>query len=283
MFSSVRTVATPAVCCTTALMWMGITLRFSKSPKARTHNFYNNNIWSFQKKVSFKYIFPFYIISEAASDGMADGVKMNGSVNGFGSLAGSAPMSPLSSSLSSILQQPEESIPFVPLSPALLNDEYMLSLGDEQGISDLFDSCDLDTLALDDLLRIWAIPEASRTWFQVSWPVVLSSWMKSRLTRLMGRKSGDELQTEFPHHIWHSVYAWIFRFTASGSKVSLVSYCTDGFLYPDNVILKLFLVWWVAWIVWLVCKCYTGFCDGQPLRIMQKVHNFLKNRVFLYS
>lgn len=107
-----------------------------------------------KKKVSIKCIFPFYIISETASDGMPDGVKMNGSVNGFGSLAGSAPMSPLSSSLSSILQQPEESIPFVPLSPALLNDEYMLSLGDEQGISDLFDSCDLDTLALDDLLRI---------------------------------------------------------------------------------------------------------------------------------
>ncbi|ROK35732.1 Transcription factor E2F3 [Anabarilius grahami] len=93
-------------------------------------------------------------VFKAASDGMADGVKMNGNVNGFGSLSGSAPMSPLSSSLSSILQQPEESIPFVPLSPALLSDEYMLSLGDEQGISDLFDSCDLDTLALDDLLRI---------------------------------------------------------------------------------------------------------------------------------
>jgi len=107
-----------------------------------------------RKKVSLKYNFPFYIISENASDGMDDDVKMNGSVNGFGSMPGSAPMSPLSSSLSSILQQPEESIPFVPLSPALLNDEYMLSLGDEQGISDLFDSCDLDTLALDDLLRI---------------------------------------------------------------------------------------------------------------------------------
>ncbi len=90
---------------------------------------------------------------------MADGVTMNGSsnggVNGYGPLTGSAPMSPLSSSLSSILQQPEESIPFVPLSSALLSDEYMLGLGDEQqGISDLFDSCDLDTLALDDLLRI---------------------------------------------------------------------------------------------------------------------------------
>ncbi|XP_016103103.1 transcription factor E2F3-like [Sinocyclocheilus grahami] len=98
------------------------------------------------------------VSQESATDGMADGVKMNGSsngsVNGYGPLTGSAPMSPLSSSLSSILQQPEESIPFVPLSPALLSDEYMLGLGDEQGISDLFDSCDLDTLALDDLLRI---------------------------------------------------------------------------------------------------------------------------------
>ncbi|KTF88237.1 hypothetical protein cypCar_00005854 [Cyprinus carpio] len=92
--------------------------------------------------------------AEAATDGMADGVKMNGSSNGYGPLTESAPMSPLSSSLSSILQQPEESIPFVPLSPALLSDEYMLGLSDEQGISDLFDSCDLDTLALDDLLRI---------------------------------------------------------------------------------------------------------------------------------
>lgn len=94
---------------------------------------------------------------ESASDETTDGVKMNGSSNAYayGSSDGSAPMSPLSSSLSSILQQPDESIPFVPLSPALLCDEYMLSLGDEQGISDLFDSCDLDTLALDDLLRIW--------------------------------------------------------------------------------------------------------------------------------
>ncbi|XP_026135456.1 transcription factor E2F3-like isoform X1 [Carassius auratus] len=94
------------------------------------------------------------VSQEAATDGMADGVKTNGCVNGYGPLTGSAPMSPLSSSLSSILQQPEESIPFVSLSPALLSDEYMLGLGDEQGISDLFDSCDLDTLALDDLLRI---------------------------------------------------------------------------------------------------------------------------------
>ncbi|XP_051520115.1 transcription factor E2F3-like [Myxocyprinus asiaticus] len=100
----------------------------------------------------------FKVSQEGASGGMADGVKMNGSSNGsvncYGSLAGSASMSPLSSSLSSILQQQDESVPFVPLSPALLNDEYMLGLGDVQGISDLFDSCDLDMLALDDLLRI---------------------------------------------------------------------------------------------------------------------------------
>ncbi|KAL0165462.1 hypothetical protein M9458_037306 [Cirrhinus mrigala] len=121
-------------------------------------NFYSHNTFFFQKKVPSIMFSFFSIISEAATDGTADGVKMNGSsnggVNGYGPLTGSAPMSPLSSSLSSILQQPEESIPFVPLSPALLNDEYMLGLGDEQGISDLFDSCDLDTLALDDLLRI---------------------------------------------------------------------------------------------------------------------------------
>lgn len=96
------------------------------------------------------------VSQECASGETTDGVKMNGSSNayGYGSSDGNAPMSPLSSSLSSILQQPDESVPFVPLSPALLCDEYMMSLGDEQGISDLFDSCDLDTLALDDLLRI---------------------------------------------------------------------------------------------------------------------------------
>ncbi|KTF93027.1 hypothetical protein cypCar_00032729 [Cyprinus carpio] len=124
-------------------------------------NFYSRtstSVPSKKKKKRGNYIFLFFIFSEAATDGMADGVKTNGSsngsVNGYGPLTGSAPMSPLSSSLSSILQQPEESIPFVSLSPALLSDEYMLGLGDEQGISDLFDSCDLDTLALDDLLRI---------------------------------------------------------------------------------------------------------------------------------
>ncbi|TRY91531.1 hypothetical protein DNTS_004969 [Danionella cerebrum] len=98
------------------------------------------------------------VSQEAASEDPTEAVKVNGSYNGtvnnFGPVIGNAPMSPLSSSLSSILQQPEEAVPFVPLSPALLTDEYMLSLGDEQGISDLFDSYDLDTLALDDLLRI---------------------------------------------------------------------------------------------------------------------------------
>ncbi|KAF5893194.1 transcription factor E2F3 [Clarias magur] len=57
-----------------------------------------------------------------------------------------APLSPFSSSLSAILG------PFVTLSPALLGDEYPLGMDEEQGISDLFDSCDLDMLPLDELL-----------------------------------------------------------------------------------------------------------------------------------
>lgn len=59
-----------------------------------------------------------------------------------------APLSPFSSSLSSILG------PFVTLSPALLGDEYPLGMDEEQGISDLFDSCDLDMLPLDELLMV---------------------------------------------------------------------------------------------------------------------------------
>uniref|UniRef100_A0A8B9RI99 E2F transcription factor 3 n=1 Tax=Astyanax mexicanus TaxID=7994 RepID=A0A8B9RI99_ASTMX len=73
-------------------------------------------------------------------------------VNGNSAQTGN--MSPLSSSLSSILQQPMEMVPFVSLSPALLSEDYMLGLDDEQGISDLFDSCDLDMLPLDDLLMV---------------------------------------------------------------------------------------------------------------------------------
>lgn len=61
---------------------------------------------------------------------------------------GTAPLSPFSSSLSSILG------PFVTLSPALLGDEYPLGMDEEQGISDLFDSCDLDMLPLDELLMV---------------------------------------------------------------------------------------------------------------------------------
>ncbi|KAK3525397.1 hypothetical protein QTP86_031576, partial [Hemibagrus guttatus] len=62
--------------------------------------------------------------------------------------SGTAPLSPFSSSLSSILG------PFVTLSPALLGDEYPLGMDEEQGISDLFDSCDLDMLPLDELLMV---------------------------------------------------------------------------------------------------------------------------------
>ncbi len=220
---------------------------------------------------------------------MADGVKMNGSsnggVNGYGPLTGSAPMSPLSSSLSSILQQPEESIPFVPLSPALLNDEYMLGLGDEQGISDLFDSCDLDTLALDDLLRIWAIPETDRTRFQVSWWVLLSSWMKSGLARLVGVTLGMNYRLNFMNSKMFLVAFDIDRLrmdlTTTWSKVSVVWYCTDGFLYPDNVVLKLFLVWWIAWAVWFVYElCHTGFPDGTSTNNAEK-SQFLQNGVFI--
>ncbi|KAF4080564.1 hypothetical protein AMELA_G00172780 [Ameiurus melas] len=61
---------------------------------------------------------------------------------------GTAPLSPFSSTLSSILG------PFVTLTPALLGDEYPLGMDEEQGISDLFDSCDLDMLPLDELLMV---------------------------------------------------------------------------------------------------------------------------------
>ncbi|KAG7458020.1 hypothetical protein MATL_G00233420 [Megalops atlanticus] len=67
-------------------------------------------------------------------------------------------ISPLTSPLTSLLQQTEDQIPsmlegpLVSLSPHLLNEDYMLSLGDEEGISDLFDAYDFDRLPLDDLL-----------------------------------------------------------------------------------------------------------------------------------
>uniref|UniRef100_W5MR83 E2F transcription factor 3 n=1 Tax=Lepisosteus oculatus TaxID=7918 RepID=W5MR83_LEPOC len=67
-------------------------------------------------------------------------------------------VSPLTSPISSLLQQTEDQIPsglegpFVNLSPPLIHEDYLLSLGDEEGISDLFDAYDLDKLPLDDLL-----------------------------------------------------------------------------------------------------------------------------------
>ncbi|KAI4904519.1 hypothetical protein NFI96_010552 [Prochilodus magdalenae] len=99
------------------------------------------------------------VSKECAKAGLGGSGQMNGSyangpVSGHSAQTGNAPMSPLSSSLSSILQQPVELVPFVPLSPALLSEDYMLGLDDEQGISDLFDSCDLDMLPLDDLLMV---------------------------------------------------------------------------------------------------------------------------------
>ncbi|XP_017564167.1 transcription factor E2F3 [Pygocentrus nattereri] len=99
------------------------------------------------------------VSKESAKTGIAGSGQMNGSyavgpVSGHSAQTCNAPMSPLSSSLSSILQQQVELVPFVPLSPALLSEDYMLGLDDEQGISDLFDSCDLDMLPLDDLLMV---------------------------------------------------------------------------------------------------------------------------------
>lgn len=72
-----------------------------------------------------------------------------------------ATLSPISSPYTSLLLQTEDQIPsslgpFLNLTPPLLDqDDYLLSLGDDQGISDLFDACDFDkmpSLALDDLL-----------------------------------------------------------------------------------------------------------------------------------
>ncbi|XP_035245757.1 transcription factor E2F3-like isoform X1 [Anguilla anguilla] len=60
-------------------------------------------------------------------------------------------LSPINSPYTCLLQQTEDQMPFVSLSPPLLNDDY-LSLGDEGGICDLFDAYDLDKLPLDDLL-----------------------------------------------------------------------------------------------------------------------------------
>lgn len=71
-------------------------------------------------------------------------------------------LSPISSTYTSLLQQTEDQIPsslgpFLNLGPTLLDqeDDYLLGLGDDQGISDLFESCDFDkmpSLGLDELL-----------------------------------------------------------------------------------------------------------------------------------
>ncbi|XP_042280586.1 transcription factor E2F3-like isoform X1 [Thunnus albacares] len=70
-------------------------------------------------------------------------------------------LSPISSPYTSLLQQTEDQIPsslgpFLNLGPPLLDqDDYLLGLGDDQGISDLFDACDFDKIpsfGLDDLL-----------------------------------------------------------------------------------------------------------------------------------
>ncbi|XP_026228704.1 transcription factor E2F3 [Anabas testudineus] len=69
-------------------------------------------------------------------------------------------LSPISSPYTSLLQQTEDQIPsslgpFLNLGPPLLDQEdYLLGLGDDQGISDLFDAYDFDKMpsCLDDLL-----------------------------------------------------------------------------------------------------------------------------------
>ncbi|CAG6015846.1 unnamed protein product [Menidia menidia] len=67
-------------------------------------------------------------------------------------------LSPISSPYTSLLQQTDDPIPaslgpFLNLGPPMEQDDYLLGLGDDQGISDLFDACDFDkSLGLDDLL-----------------------------------------------------------------------------------------------------------------------------------
>lgn len=64
-----------------------------------------------------------------------------------------ANLSPLASP-ANLLQQTEDQIPsnlegpFVNLLPPLLQEDYLLSLGEEEGISDLFDAYDLEKLPL---------------------------------------------------------------------------------------------------------------------------------------
>lgn len=65
-------------------------------------------------------------------------------------------LSPITSPFTSLLQQTEDQIPqggpFLNLLPPLLNEDYMLSLGEDEGISDLFDAYGIDNLPLADYL-----------------------------------------------------------------------------------------------------------------------------------
>ncbi|XP_076864595.1 transcription factor E2F3 isoform X2 [Brachyhypopomus gauderio] len=82
----------------------------------------------------------------------SEGSHVN-SVDGDGVVrTGGSSLSSLANSLACALQQSVETAPFAALPPALLGEDYMLALDEEQGITDLFDSCDLDALPLDDLL-----------------------------------------------------------------------------------------------------------------------------------
>lgn len=70
-------------------------------------------------------------------------------------------LSPLASP-ANLLQQTEDQIPsnlegpFVNLLPPLLQEDYLLSLGEEEGISDLFDAYDLEKLPLvEDFMCSW--------------------------------------------------------------------------------------------------------------------------------
>ncbi|OCT76509.1 transcription factor E2F3 [Xenopus laevis] len=75
--------------------------------------------------------------------------------NGNSSVEGISPLT----SPSNLLQQTEDQIslnldaPFVNLLPPLMQEDYLLSLGDEEGISDLFDAYELEKLpSLDDFM-----------------------------------------------------------------------------------------------------------------------------------
>ncbi|XP_030639096.1 transcription factor E2F3-like [Chanos chanos] len=70
-------------------------------------------------------------------------------------------LSPITSPYTSLLQQTEDQIPtidapFVNLGSPLLSEDYLMSLGEEEGITDLFDTYDLDKLPLDDADPLWS-------------------------------------------------------------------------------------------------------------------------------